>query len=65
MPVTTSGLEAPPRNDAYVGLLVVSLLALILGCVLLVLDWSEYGELKAPLVPPDTGRPAEAAPLAQ
>lgn len=31
-------------NDAYTGMLAVSLLALIAGCVLLFLDYSQYPE---------------------
>jgi len=41
---------APPRNDAYVVLLIISLVAMILGCALLWLDYSSYPEGKAPTV---------------
>src|SRR5690242_19315035 len=34
--------EAPATNDAYTGMLTISLLALIGGCVLLFLDYSQY-----------------------
>ena len=37
---------APPRNDAYVVLLIISLVAMILGCALLWLDSSSYGDTK-------------------
>jgi hypothetical protein len=37
---------APPRNDAYVVLLIISLVAMILGCALLWLDSSSYPEGK-------------------
>jgi hypothetical protein len=40
-----------PRNDAYVGLLTISLLALITSCVLLYLDYSQYGTQKPTSVP--------------
>ena len=33
---------AKPRNDAYTGMLVLSLVGLLLGCVLLFLDFSQY-----------------------
>lgn len=33
---------APPKSDAYTGVLIVSLLALIAGCVFLYLDYSQY-----------------------
>jgi hypothetical protein len=56
---------APPRNDAYTVLLSISLGALILGCLLLFLDWSEYsgqGGKKPPNVPApaklEVGEPA-------
>jgi hypothetical protein len=39
-------VEAGPRNDAYTGLLAISLLALIGGCVLMYLDHDQLG--KAP-----------------
>jgi len=41
---------APPRNDAYVVLLIISLVAMILGCALLWLDYSSYPDTKAPTV---------------
>ncbi|GIW81799.1 MAG: hypothetical protein KatS3mg105_3606 [Gemmatales bacterium] len=53
--------EAPPRNDAYVGMLVISLGAMILGCVLLFIDYNQYGESK-PVLPP---RPLTAKQLAE
>jgi hypothetical protein len=39
---------APPRNDAYVVLLIISLVAMILGCALLWMDYSSYPSDKAP-----------------
>jgi hypothetical protein len=32
-----------PRNDAYIGLLFASLVALLTGCALLFLDYTQYG----------------------
>lgn len=42
-----------PKSDAYVGLLGISLIALILACVLMALDfYGDYeGKTKAPAVP--------------
>jgi hypothetical protein len=37
-----------PKSDAYVGLLLISFLALIIGCVFLYLDYAEYGQSKPP-----------------
>jgi hypothetical protein len=59
-----------PKNDAYVGLLSISLLALITSCVLMYLDYSQYGSQKPTAVPkapaqtpgvvvPDASRPPE------
>jgi hypothetical protein len=36
-----------PRNDAYVGLLIISLVAMLIGCALLTYDYLSYGD-KAP-----------------
>ena len=59
---------APPRNDAYTVLLTISLGALILGCLLLFMDWSEYsgtGGKKPPSVAAPSlqlGEPGAGAP---
>ena len=59
---------APPKNDAYTVLLTISLGALILGCLLLFMDWSEYsgtGGKKPPTVAAPSlqlGEPAAGAP---
>jgi hypothetical protein len=59
---------APPKNDAYTVLLTISLGALILGCLLLFMDWSEYsgtGGKKPPTVAAPSlqlGEPAVGAP---
>jgi hypothetical protein len=42
--------KAQPRNDIYVGLLIVSLVAMLIGCVLLFIDYNSYGESKPPSV---------------
>jgi hypothetical protein len=57
---------APATNDAYTGMLAVSLIALLAGCALLYLDWSQYPD-KAPAPPHIQGykaAPALAAPKA-
>ena len=45
----------PAANDAYTGMLAIALFALIGGCVLLYLDYSQYPESKAPAVPKAPG----------
>jgi hypothetical protein len=56
-----------PRNDVYTGLLGISLGAMIVGCVLLFLDYSQYPD-KVPPKPPTPvaikSLEAEAAPAA-
>jgi hypothetical protein len=44
-----------PTNDAYTGMLAISLLALIIGGVLLFLDYSQYSEKPPPAVPKASG----------
>ncbi len=46
---------APPVNDAYTGMLAISLTALIAGCVFLYLDYSQYPDSKQPAVPKAPG----------
>jgi hypothetical protein len=48
------------RNDAYTGMLVVSLIALLTGTVLLYLDYSQYPDKN----PPKVLKVAPEAPLA-
>jgi hypothetical protein len=58
---------APPRNDVYTGLLGISLGAMIIGCVLLFLDYSQYPEAapkSAPAPVDSRAVQAEAAPTA-
>jgi hypothetical protein len=54
----------PATNDAYTGMLAISLCALIVGCVLLYLDYSQYPDSKAPAIPkaPPIAAPAQAQP---
>jgi hypothetical protein len=40
------GAEPKPQNDIYVGLLAISLAAMLLGCLFLFLDWFQYPEMK-------------------
>ncbi len=51
--------SASPKSDAYVGLLGISLIALILACTLMALDfYGDYeGKTKAPTVPAYGGLP--------
>lgn len=57
--LTRKAEYARPTNDAYVVLLIISLVAMLLGCALLYLDASSYPAGKAPTV---VQRPAAAAP---
>src|SRR4051794_14603948 len=60
---STAG-SAPVASDAYVGLLLISLLAQIAGVVFFYLDLSQYPDKKPPSVPslPAASAPAPAAP---
>jgi hypothetical protein len=57
-----------PPSDAYTGLLAISLVAMIIGCILLFLDWQQYDKKKpdnppAPsMVKPGGGPPPAGAP---
>ena len=57
---TETADTAPATNDAYTGMLVIALLALIVGSVFLYLDYAQYSE-KAP-TSPSTGFKAAPAP---
>jgi len=52
--------DASPRSDAYTGLLAISLGALITGCVLLYMDYSDYPDKK-----PETYQPPTLTPPAR
>jgi hypothetical protein len=66
MPAARARDDAPakPRSDAYTGLLIVSLVALLAGAVFLYLDYSQYPSGGAPKVsaPATTSAPAPGAP---
>lgn len=59
---TTTDDGPPALNDAYTGMLAISLLALVVGCALLALDYLQYESKPAPT--PAKGAPA-AAPAPQ
>lgn len=64
MPATRTR-AAKPANDAYVVLLAISLAALLIGCIFLYLDMSQYPSQKPPKVtfnPPQPAAPAEPPP---
>ena len=45
-------VQAPkPPSDAYTGLLAISLGAMITGCALLYMDYSQYGDKAPPKAP--------------
>lgn len=52
---------AAPRSDAYTGMLLISLLALIAGCILLFLDYNQYPSAPPAKVTP-TQPPARVEP---
>jgi hypothetical protein len=62
--------EAPPQNDAYTGLLAISLVATLTGLIFVWMDWSDYSSkpppVKAPAsisqVEPSSTSPAPAPP---
>ena len=51
--------EAKPASDAYTGLLAISLVAMIIGCVLLFLDRNQYPDSKPPGPAPAAASPAK------
>jgi hypothetical protein len=51
--------KAKPSNDAYTGMLGIALFALLVGCVVLYMDYSQYGSTPPPKSPTvATDRPA-------
>jgi hypothetical protein len=56
MPAEPRVPVAAPPNNVYTVLLAVSLAAMILGCLLLGLDYMDYGESTPPPVPSASGR---------
>jgi len=64
---STNGDAAPAktRSDAYVGLLVIALLAQLAGIIFLYLDWNEYEGKAPPKTPPvSLAAPGGGAPQA-
>jgi hypothetical protein len=49
-PNDTGQVKGPPRDDAYTGMLIVSLAALLIGCLLLFLDYRRYPSKEPPPV---------------
>ena len=41
-------LDAKPKSDAYTGILALSLIAMVTSCVILYLDYNQYGGSTAP-----------------
>jgi hypothetical protein len=60
-PKTSTSPYSPPKSDAYTGLLVVSLFALMGGSAVLYLDWSQYSKTKPP-TPSSAGAPRQGGP---
>ena len=58
--------DARPRNDVYTGLLAISLVAMVVSCLFLFLDYNQYGATKAPAVtvpPPSQGKAVSTGQL--
>lgn len=55
------GSPVVKKNDAYTGMLFVSLLAMTGACILLYLDYGKYGDAKPPKEPPPL--PGAKAPV--
>ena len=54
--------EAGPRNDVYTGLLTISLVAMIVSCLLLYLDYSQYGGAAPKVTVPTPAAPRVLGP---
>jgi hypothetical protein len=50
-PGTDDPTQPKPRSDAYTGMLMISLIALLVGCALLWLDLRRYPSGEPPRVP--------------
>ncbi len=50
-------------NDAYTGMLAISLIALLAGCALLYLDWSQYPDKMPPKVTAPVPKMEAPAPV--
>jgi hypothetical protein len=55
-------VDAPPRPDAYTGMLAIALVATVVGLVFLYLDWSDYGGKTPPNPKSLAGSSSLAAP---
>jgi hypothetical protein len=56
-------VEAAPQNDAYTGLLVISLVATLVGLIFVALDYSDYSaKAPKPTPPASISQPVEAPP---
>ena len=54
---------APPQNDAYTGLLVVSLLATLTGLIFVAMDYSDYSaKAPQPKTPASISQTVESQP---
>jgi hypothetical protein len=51
MATTIPETKPKARNDAYTGMLLLSLLVLLVSCVLIYLDYSRYPQARPPAVP--------------
>lgn len=51
-----------PKSDIYTGLLAISLVAMLIGCALLYLDYSSYPQQKPTPAPAPTLSPAVTQP---
>jgi len=59
-----------PRNDAYTGLLSISFVAMLIGCLLLFIDWYSYsgmapGKVKLPALGAARGKGEAPPPKAE
>ena len=56
-------ISTQPKSDAYTVLLAISLVAMLIGCALLYIDYASYPASKPPAVPsPTVVLPSAAAP---
>ena len=51
--------DVGPRNDVYTGLLTISLVAMIVSCLLLYLDYSQYGGAAPKVIVPPAATPRQ------
>ncbi len=63
--IRSDDVTVKPPSDAYTGLLALSLIAMIASCVVLYLDYAQYGNTKAPApVVPAVSKPTTVGALA-